>query len=96
MIWFIGDTAFSCTGKEAGVQYADVEDCGKYYVCDNVGNPTSMNCAPGTLFDSVNSLCNFESQAVCATHVESGKYISNQQVKQNQQCSWRLGAARCI
>ncbi len=39
-------------------------DCSKFYRCAN-GILYPMSCAPGTLFDSVNRICNHANLVIC-------------------------------
>lgn len=63
-------TAFSCTGKQAGEYYADVEaKCAIYYVCIGGANgalvPVSFACPNGTLFNQANRVCAQEEMVFC-------------------------------
>ncbi|KAL4712149.1 hypothetical protein ACJJTC_011010 [Scirpophaga incertulas] len=50
-------------------------DCGKFYSCSN-GNKIAMNCAPGTLFDFKNQICDWPHSVQCLTTTSSSTITS--------------------
>ncbi|KAG5874285.1 hypothetical protein JTB14_005717 [Gonioctena quinquepunctata] len=56
--------------------YADPTDCAKYYVCTPLG-PQSMDCAPGTYFDSTIHVCNWPDLVACNTSASDADSITS-------------------
>ncbi|XP_078585736.1 uncharacterized protein LOC144867557 [Branchiostoma floridae x Branchiostoma japonicum] len=54
---------FSCEGKEDG-NYADPEDCSKYYTCSN-GIATSMPCPPDLYYNEKTDRCDYLQNVNC-------------------------------
>jgi len=50
-----------CENKPAG-NHPDPDDCSSFYQCDGVGNGSRQTCSPGTMWDPVVGICNWENQ----------------------------------